>query len=74
MTDKEKLLVGIKLIEEACHGENIVEAFADNDYTELNKQYSSLPPSRVTLMIAEGWEREPVGLDFDEKGNFLKRY
>lgn len=74
MTDKKKLLVGIKLIEEACHGENIVEAFADNDYTELKKQYSSLPPSRVTLMIAEGWEREPVGLDFDEKGNFLKRY
>lgn len=74
MTDKEKLLAGIKLIEEACHGENIVEAFADNDYTELKKQCPSLPPSRITLMIAEGWEREPVGLDFDEKGNFLKRY
>lgn len=74
MTDKEKLLVGIKLIEEAYHGENIVEDFADNDYTELKKHHSSLPSSRVTLMIAEGWEREPVGLDFDEKGNFLKRY
>lgn len=74
MTDKEKLLAGIKLIKEACHGEDIVEAFTDNDYTELKKQCSSLPSSRVTLMIAEGWEREPVGLDFDEKGNFLKRY
>ena len=46
MTDKEKLLAGIKLIEEACHGEDIVEAFADIDYTKFTKlreQYSSLP-------------------------------
>lgn len=77
MTDKEKLLAGIKLIEEACHGEDIVEAFTDIDYTKFTKlreQYSSLPASRITLMIAEGWEGKPVGFDFDEKGNFLKRY
>lgn len=71
MTDKEKLFAGIKLIQEACHNEEIVEEFYDHDLTELKKQYSSLPASRVSLMIAEGWERESRVIEFDEAGNFL---
>lgn len=75
MTDKEKLLSGIKLIQSACHNNPfIVEDFKDEDFTKIEKQYSSLPASRVSFMIAEGYEREPVGFDFDESGNFLKRF
>lgn len=75
MTDKEKLLAGIKLIKEACHNSDfVIEDFLDEDLTELKKQYSSLPASRVSFMIASGYEREPVGFDFDELGNFLGRF
>lgn len=74
MTDKEKLLVGVKLIQEACHNNKfIVEDFEDEDLTELRKQYTSLPASRVSFMIADGYEREPVFFEFDEIGNFLRR-
>ena len=46
MTDKEKLLGGIKLIQSACHNSPfIVEDFKDEDFTKLKKQYSSLPAS-----------------------------
>lgn len=41
MTDKEKLLGGIKLIQSACHNTAfVVEDFLDEDFTELKKQYS----------------------------------
>lgn len=74
MTDKEKLLGGIKLIQSACHNSPfIVEDFTDEDFTQLKKQYTSLPASRVSFMIADGYEREPVSFDFDEFGNFLGR-
>ena len=74
MTDKEKLLGGIKLIQSACHNTAfVVEDFKDEDFTKLKKQYSSLPASRVSFMIADGYEREPVGFDFDEFGHFLGR-
>ena len=54
MTDKEKLLGGIKLIQSACHNSPfIVEDFLDEDFTELKKQYSSLHASRVSFMIAK---------------------
>lgn len=73
MTDKEKLLDGIKLIQSACHNTAfVVEDFKDEDFTQLKKQYSSLPASRVSFMIADGYEREPA--DFDEFGNFLGRF
>ena len=75
MTDKEKLLGGIKLIQSACHNTAfVVEDFKDEDFTKLKKQYSSLPASRVSFMIANGYEREPVSFDFDEFGNFLGRF
>lgn len=70
MTDKEKLLGGIKLIQSACHN----TAFVVEDFTKLKKQYSSLPASRVSFMIADGYEREPAAFDFDEFGNFLGRF
>lgn len=74
MTDKEKLLAGIKLIKEACHNSDfVIEDFLDEDLTELRKQYTSLPASRVSFMIADGYERESVFFEFDEKGNFLRR-
>ena len=39
MTDKEKLLGGIKLIQSACHNSPfIIEDFLDEDFTELKKQ------------------------------------
>ena len=44
------------------------------DFTQLKKQYSSLPASRVSFMIADGYEREPAVFDFDEFGNFLRRF
>lgn len=47
MTDKEKLLGGIKLIQSAF----VVEDFKDEDFTKLKKQYSSLPASRVSFML-----------------------
>lgn len=72
MTDKEKLLGGIKLIQSACHNSPfIVEDFKDEDFTKLKKQYSSLPASRVSFMIADGYEREPACFEF---GNFLGRF
>lgn len=75
MTDKEKLLGGIKLIQSACHNTAfVVEDFKDEDFTKLKKQYSSLPASRVSFMIADGYEREPACFDFDEFGNFLGRF
>lgn len=38
MTDKEKLLGGIKLIQSACHNSPfIVEDFKDEDFTKLKK-------------------------------------
>ena len=41
MTDKEKLLDGIKLIQSACHNiAFVVEDFKDEDFTQLKKQYS----------------------------------
>lgn len=74
MTDKEKLLIGVRLIKEACHNANfVVEDFEDEDLTELRKQYPSLPASRVSFMIADGYEREPVFFEFDEIGSFLRR-
>lgn len=75
MTDKEKLLGGIKLIQSACHNSPfIVEDFKDEDFTKLKKQYSSLPASRVSFMIADGYEREPAYFDFDEFRNFLGKF
>ena len=75
MTDKEKLLDGIKLIQSACHNTAfVVEDFKDEDFTQLKKQYSSLPASRVSFMIADGYEREPAAFYFDEFGNFLGRF
>lgn len=75
MTDKEKLLGGIKLIQSACHNTAfVVEDFTDEDFTKLKKQYSSLPASRVSFMIADGYAREPAAFDFDEFGNFLGRF
>ena len=74
MTDKEKLLAGIKLIQSACHNSPfVVENFLDEDFTKLKKQYSFLPASRVSFMIADGYEKEPTAFDFDELGNFLRR-
>lgn len=75
MTDKEKLLAGIKLIKEACHNSDfVIEDFLDEDLTELRKKYTSLPASRVSFMIADGYEREPVFFEFNEIGNFLRRF
>lgn len=62
MTDKEKLLGGIKLIQSACHNTAfVVEDFKDEDFTKLKKQYSSLPASRVSFMIADGYEKRTSG-------------
>lgn len=73
MSDKEKLLAGIKLIQEACHNNKfIVDDFKDEDLTKLKKQYPSFPASRVSFMIADGYEK-PVFFEFDETGNFLRR-
>lgn len=75
MTDKEKLLGGIKLIQSACHNTDfVVEDFKDEDFYSIKKRYSSLPASRVSFMIADGYEREPAAFDFDEFGNFLGRF
>ena len=70
MTDKEKLLAGIKMIQKACHGEEIVEDLCEHDISK----YSKAASSRIMFMIAEGWEREPVGIEFDEAGNFVQRF
>ena len=75
MTDKEKLLGGIKLIQSACHNTAfVVEDFKDEDFTKLKKQYSSLPASRVSFMIADGYERVPAAFDFDVFGKFHGRF
>lgn len=44
MTDKEKLLGGIKLIQSACHNSPfIVEDFLDEDFTELKNSILPYP-------------------------------
>lgn len=69
MTDKEKLLAGLKLIQEACHDKEIVENFNIFNCAKI----PHFPDSQVSFMLAEGYEKEPITINFDEEGNFLKR-
>ena len=69
MTDKEKLVFGLKLIQEACHSDKIVEDFTfgkDEDF------FTSEECTTVTFMMAKGWEREPLIAYFDENDEFVK--
>ena len=69
MTDKEKLVFGLKLIQEACHSDKVVEDFTfgkDKDFFTF-KEYTT-----VTFMMATGWERESLVAYFDKDDNFVK--
>ena len=69
MTDKEKLVFGLKLIQEACHSDKIVEDFT---FGKAKNFFTSEECTTVTFMMATGWEREPLIAYFDENDKFVK--
>ena len=69
MTDKEKLVFGLKLIQEACHSDKVVEDFT---FGKVKDFFTSEECTTVTFMMATGWEREPLIAYFDENDEFVK--
>lgn len=71
MTDKEKLIFGLKLIEEACHGHQVLDAFTINDKSQNQDQYSAID-TRIAFMIADSRYAEPKMAYFNDKGEFIR--
>lgn len=69
MTDKEKLVFGLKLIQEACHSDKVVEDFT---FGKTKDFFTSEDYTIVTFMMATGWEREHLIAYFDKYDNFVK--
>ncbi len=69
MTDKEKLIFGLKLIQEACHSDEVVEDFTLGVSKDF---FTSKDCTTVAFMMATGWEREPLTAYFDKNDKFVK--
>lgn len=69
MTDKEKLIFGLKLIQEACHSDKVIEDFTFGISKDF---FTSEVCTTVTFMMATGWERESLIAYFDKNGEFVK--